>query len=258
MPEGAPEPFEIADAPVPLLSTVRAAAGLQLPARYRTDLWDRRFRALLATILEPGCAVLDLGGGARPTISAGFRPAPLSYVGLDIDASELEKAPSGSYDETHVARGEELVPALVGRFDVVLSFFVLEHVVSTEATIANMRRYLKPGGWLLAQLAGRNSPFAFINRIVSSDLTKRMLARGTDREPETVFPANYDGCTYTDLTLILSSGWHDVEVMPLFTAARYVLFSRLLTASYVLYEDWAYRRERRDLAPYYFVAARRS
>jgi hypothetical protein len=36
-----------------------------------------------------------------------------------------------------------------------------------------------------------------------------------------------------------------------------VLFSRLLTAAYVGYEDWAWRASRRDLAPYYLVAARR-
>jgi SAM-dependent methyltransferase len=237
-----------------LLATVRDAGHRQLPFRYQTDVWDRRLRERLMSIMMPGVAILDIGAGRSPTVPPADRPPSTWYVGLDPNATELERARVGSYDDIVVTPGEKWQPALEGRFDLVVSFFALEHVRSTAAVLRNARAYLRPGGWLLAQFAGKWSPFSSANRFLPASVSRVLLMHLRGREPESIFPAHYDRCTYSEIDELLS-GWSSHEVAPLFTGAPYVLFSRVLTAAYVGYEEWAYRRGHRDLAPYYLATA---
>lgn len=249
--------FDIATQPVGTLRTIRDAGRRRLPARYETDLWDRRFRSRLRSLLQPGVSVLDVGAGRRPTVPPEDRPSGTRYVSLDPDAAELASAGSGSYDDTVVSVAEDRVPALEGKFDLVVSFLAFEHVQSMEKVLENVHAYLRPGGRLLGQLAGSRSPFSLANRVLPGSCSRTLLARTQEREAETVFPARYDSCTYTQLTALLVGRWSEHEVVPLFTGVGYVLFSRPLTAAYIAYEEWIYRRDRRNLAPYYLVMARK-
>jgi cyclopropane fatty-acyl-phospholipid synthase-like methyltransferase len=249
------KPYAIADSEASILRSIREAGRRRLPARYATDLWDRRFQSQLESLLKPGMSILDIGAGRRPTVRPEGRPSGTRYVGLDIDANELSLA-AGGYDETFATPAEQRVAGLEGRFDLVLSFFVFEHVRSTEEVIENIRFYLKPGGVFLAQLAGARSPFSIANRFIPEPLAHRLLARSHEREADTVFPARYDRCTQSQLQALLAE-WSEREVHPLYTGAGYVLFSRVLTAAYIAYEEWAYRGGHADLAPYYLIRATR-
>jgi SAM-dependent methyltransferase len=249
--------FEIAAQPMGVLQTIREAGRRRLPSRYGTDLWDKRFLSRLKDQLRPGIAILDVGAGRRPMLAPADRPSNTHYVGLDLDAEEFAVAGKDSYDETVISAAEERVPALEGRFDLCLSFFAFEHVRSTAAVLENIRNYLCPGGLLLAQLAGSRSPFSVANRILPSWLSEGLLRRTNQRPAESVFPAFYDRCTHSELTSLLATNWTEAEVLPLYTAAGYVLFSRAMTAAYIGYEELIYRHDRRDLAPYYLIAARR-
>jgi SAM-dependent methyltransferase len=237
---------------------VRDAGRRHLPPRYGVDVWDLRFRARLRRLLRPHVRILDLGAGRRPTVRPEDRPPGTNYVGLDLDGGEFAKADPGSYDETVVSAAEERVPSLEGSFDLCLSFFALEHVRSTAEVLENAHAYLAPGGWFLGQLSGARSPFSLANRILPASVSRAILRRTHGRPAESVFAASYDRCTHAGLTGVLAEqGWSEAEVLPLYTGAGYVLFSRALTAAYIGYEEWLYRRDRRDLAPYYMVAARR-
>jgi SAM-dependent methyltransferase len=249
--------FDVAPQRQAFLKTVREAGRRRLPARYATDLWDSQFRDRLGSLLEAGVSVLDIGAGRRPTVLPNERPAGVRYVGLDLDADELDLAPQGSYDEAIVAPIEQRIPALDSAFDLAVSFLAFEHVESTERALENLHSYLRPGGRLLAHLAGARSLFSVANRLLPGRLAKRLLQRTQGRQPDTVFPAKYDHCTYSGLSELLSSRWSDYQVTPQFTGAGYVLFSRALTAGYVAYEEWTYRRDHRDLAPYYLIEAQR-
>jgi SAM-dependent methyltransferase len=221
-------------------------------------MWDRPFASRLERLLRPGMAILDIGAGRRPTLPVAERPEGTVYAGLDVDAAELEAAQPGSYDETVVSPAEERVEGLVGRFDLVLSFFAFEHVESTERVLESIHAYLRPGGTLLAQLAGKRSPFSVANRILPRSASRRLLRGTQGRDPDSVFPARYDRCTHSELTgLLEAQNWEQYEVLPLFTGAGYVVFSRAITAAYIAYEEWLYRRKHRDLAPYYLIDATR-
>jgi SAM-dependent methyltransferase len=250
------EGFDIAEGPaVSILATARSAARGILPPRYASDMWDRPFHAELDRVLEPNLRILDVGSGARPAVPPASRPAGCTYTGLDISADELAKAEPGSYDRTIVADVVEYQPELANSFDLVLSWFVLEHVKPIDAALQNMQRYLRPGGRLLAQLAGGLSPSGLANRAIPHSVAKLLLRVLLNEDPERVFPAHYDRCKQSALLHMLDRGWHDVEVRPLYVGAPYLRFSRLLTGVFVAYEEWTYRRDLRDLATYYLLLA---
>jgi SAM-dependent methyltransferase len=226
----------------------------ELPARYEQE-WGTEFWEFVDRALEPGIAVLDVGAGRTPTIPPGKRPADSHYVGLDVSAEELETAPTGSYDETVVAGAEKLRSDLVGRFDLIVSWQVMEHFRDLPSAAEAFHRYARENGWFVACLSGRNALFAIGNRILPGSVGRQVVSRLRGRPLDTVFPAHYDHCTERGLREAFSS-WGKVHVLPLWRGADYFAPFPTLRSMYVRYEDWAIERGLDNLATHYVVAAR--
>src|SRR3954453_3177658 len=112
----------------------------QMPERYGGPIhgtWRRRFDERVHEIVGPGMTVLDAGSGRAPAMAPDARPAGLTYVGLDLDRSELDRAPDGAYDEVWELDLATYDESLSERFDVVLSLFVLEHVARVDLALEN-------------------------------------------------------------------------------------------------------------------------
>jgi SAM-dependent methyltransferase len=228
---------------------------MPLPPRY-DDFWRGPFQHELDQVLRPGVRILDVGSGAEPTIAPADRPADCTYVGLDISRHELDRAPPGSYDEIVVADLTRPTPELEGGFDIVLSFQVLEHIKPLDAAMDNMRAFLKPGGAMLARLSGGKSLPALLNRAVPFKVAVWLETRLRDRDPESIFPARYDRCTYSGLSRMLAA-WSRQTVVPQYTGALYFRFLAPLQALYLRFEEWVVKGDRRDLAVYYVIHATR-
>jgi SAM-dependent methyltransferase len=223
--------------------------------RYTED-WLASFRASIHAELRPGCVVVDVGGGRNPVIPRSSLPAGATYVGLDLSAAELAAAPTGSYDRVIEADVTTKQAELVNCADVVVSWQVLEHVDPLDEAIANIHSYLRPGGLFVAQLSGGRSAFALINRSIPHGLAKFAMERLLHRDPESVFPAPYDRCTYSALSRTLS-GWSDIRIVPRYRGATYFSFMPRLQTVYLRFEDLIVRGNHRDLATHYLIAARR-
>ena len=238
-----------------VLRATREAWRGRLPERYaRPDIQREAFERLTADHLVPGAAVLDVGAGRDPTVPAARRPAGCRYVGIDLSLAELERAPAGSYDDVVVGDITRRVPELEGRFDLVLSWQVLEHVRPLAAALENIRAYLRPGGHMIVKLSGTFSGFGLANRVLPAQTGEWLLERLLRRDRGTVFPAYYDRCWYSAMAPMLRS-WSSYEIVPEFFGAYYTRFSRPLTALYTAYEEWARLREHRNLATHYVVHA---
>lgn len=227
----------------------------RLPPRYATDTWHVPFRPRVEAALRPGLRILDVGAGARPMLSPQERPAGCTYVGFDVEAAELLKAPAGSYDEIVVGDVCRLEPELVGGFDLVLSWLTMEHVKPVPDALRNLSRYQRPGGRFLGYLAGTYSLHALANRVIPHSVAKRVLQHLTDREPDTVFKAHYDHCWHSALTAVADRAWAQAEIVPVFTGAWYLRSAPVLRAPFLAYEEWAYTGDHRNLAAYYIVDA---
>lgn len=236
-------------------AVARQALSRRLPVRY-----DREHRELFDSfampLLRAGSTVLDVGGGRCPTFSPADRPPGCTYIGLDLSLAELDAAPPGSYAETMVSGVTTLVPELVGRCDAIISWQVLEHVKPLPVAMENLRRYMRPGGQLVAHFSGTFGLFALISRVVPDRVTPALLEKLFDRPRSSTFPAYYDKC-WASALLDIGRSWSSFEVIPLHEGARYFGFSRHVQAVYLAYEEWAGRRGLANLASYYLVRATR-
>jgi SAM-dependent methyltransferase len=206
--------------------------------------------------LHPGMRILDVGSGRRPAIPRDQRPPDCTYVGLDLSMAELLAAPDGSYDEMVASDVATFQLDLADRFDLVLSWQVLEHVKPLSGALENIRRYLTPGGTFLAHLSGKFSAFALLNQLLPHRLSVWALKRFLARDPRTVFPAHYDQCWYGALVRI-TSPWAEAEVLPRYRGSGYFKFLGGLERAYLVYEDWTIKRGHRNLATHYLISARR-
>jgi len=236
-------------------TVARRALGRELPPRYDEDLREL-FDSFAVPLLRPGASVLDVGAGRAPSFPPDRRPEVASYVGLDVSRTELEAAPAGSYDEAVASDVTRRVPALAGRFDVVVSWQVLEHVRPLPAAMENLRTYLRPGGRLVAHLSGTLGLFGLASRVVPARLTPALLERMFDRPRSTTFPAYYDRC-WAGALATMGRSWSSFDVIPRHVGARYFAFSRHVQAAYLAYEEWAGRNGHANLASYYLVSGTR-
>jgi SAM-dependent methyltransferase len=96
---------------------------------------------LAARVAEAGKTAVDLGCGSQPYRSV-FTSRGLAYRGADFDGAEV-----------HIdARGRVDLPD--GSADLALSFQVLEHVRDVGQYLAEARRLLRSGGWLILSTHG--------------------------------------------------------------------------------------------------------
>lgn len=103
-----------------------------------------------------GVAALDAGCG-RVSALRSFRPRIARLVGADIHEPSAPLPHLDEFAIVDLCGDGGAFPG--GAFDVVLSSFTLEHFVNPPAALANLRRWLRPGGTLVATTVNRRHPF---------------------------------------------------------------------------------------------------
>jgi SAM-dependent methyltransferase len=96
--------------------------------------------------LTAGARVLDAGCGSGRTLQELTGYGEVSGIELDPDAAAV--AASKGYGEVQVGRLEEL-PWQDASFDLITCLDVIEHTPDDHATLTELRRVARPGGWLL-------------------------------------------------------------------------------------------------------------
>jgi SAM-dependent methyltransferase len=107
---------------------------------------DRRSRLFVARAeIGPGRRVLELGCGTGE-FTRRVAPSGARLVALDLSPELLAKARARVGGSVKFVRGNaEVLPFPSGRFDVVFGCSVLHHL-NLDATLAEVRRVLRPGG----------------------------------------------------------------------------------------------------------------
>ena len=110
------------------------------------DPWEYFYESLrrIITTYSPR-TVCDIGGGAHPSLSlTEITQANIAYTVLDISPAELDSAPAG-YTKivADICARDLRVP---GRFDMVFSKMLAEHIQAAELFHKNVYTLLNPGG----------------------------------------------------------------------------------------------------------------
>lgn len=91
--------------------------------------------------------ILDIGCGPRGSLE--WADMARRRIGLDTLAREYMALGADRHAMEYFDAPSEAIPLDDGACDAVFSFNSLDHVESIEKTVAEIKRVLKPGGWLL-------------------------------------------------------------------------------------------------------------
>lgn len=120
--------------------------------------------------------VLEIGSGANPTLSPEVvKRRDVRYTANDASVGELDKA-DGVYNRWVCDLAHDTVPARMhGKFDLVFSRMVNEHVADGRAYHANLRSLLTPNG-LAAHCFSTLYALPFTaNRLLPESLSSMLL-----------------------------------------------------------------------------------
>jgi SAM-dependent methyltransferase len=216
------------------MSIVRSAINVQvrlskwldsyLPAKYTRDGNFDFLRDFAPRYLAPNLVAYDVGSGKQPYIDIETKKKlELKVVGLDIDQSELDKAPIGAYDQTVCAD----ITLYSGHHDadIIICQALLEHVQNVPLAFKAISSILKPGGKVLIFVPSRNAVFARLNLFLPDRLKKWVLF--------TIFPHTraaqgfhtfYNRCTPRDFLALAQQNSLELVEQRLFFKSGYFSF----------------------------------
>jgi len=124
--------------------------------------YERRL-PFFSDLISPGKSVLEIG------CSSGFMLLPLKENGLEVVGVE----PSGGFTRFLISNNipvysslDELVASPeIMQFDLVMHFFVLEHVRDPVGFLKTAFNFVKPGGCLVFEVPNRNDPLSSVYNI---------------------------------------------------------------------------------------------
>jgi SAM-dependent methyltransferase len=207
-------------------------------------------------------SLLEIGGGRGPLLSpAEAEAAGVDLTVNDIDARELSLAPA-EFNKAQFDVAGEIDPSWEGRFDLIISRMVFEHVRDAPRAWANMRRLLAPGGVALAFHPTLYAPPFVINRLLPESATARVLRfffpnRHDEGYPK--FPARYEMC-FSDPAkvepILARCGFSQVLIAP-FWRHGYFRHIPLLREVDAALQHLAEKNDWRALTTYAYMLARR-
>jgi SAM-dependent methyltransferase len=118
-----------------------------VPLPKPSDYYSVARSDLVPQLPAPLGNVLDVGCGTGASAELLRARGPERLIGIEINP-EAAAAARGSYDEVLVGPAEEVLPRLNERFDTVLCYDVLEHMVDPWRVLAEIARVSSPGARL--------------------------------------------------------------------------------------------------------------
>jgi len=177
---------------------------------------DERASVIARLVGGPDLRVLDLGcrtGALTQHFADGNE-----ITGVDVDRDALARARERLDIETVWADVEDGLPFDDGTFDVVVAGELLEHLADPRATVAHVRRVLRPDG-------------RFVGSVPNAYRLKARLAFAAGRNPDPD-PTHLQMFSPRSLELLLSP-FRDVRIG--FAVGRYVRYHPRLMARVMVF-----------------------
>jgi SAM-dependent methyltransferase len=157
------------------------------------------FYGRVRSIINPGMHVLDFGAGraawAQDDTCAyrrrvrDLRDTGVVLIGCDTDDAILQNP---VLEHKYVTDGCGPLPFADASMDIVIADYVLEHLPDRNWFANEIKRVLKPGGWLCGRTPPRFHYVVIGSSLIPKVLHRRVLGRAQeDRKAEDVFDAHY-------------------------------------------------------------------
>ena len=147
-------------------------------------------------MLVPEMVILDFGAGRGAALSCGaygfktrlmtLRGKVARVIACDVDEVVLENPGA---DETVVIQPDVELPFADGTFDLIVADYVFEHIADPVLVSAELRRILRPGGWMCARTPNKYCLISLLTRMIRNTQHKRVLRWAQpERQSIDVFP----------------------------------------------------------------------
>jgi SAM-dependent methyltransferase len=158
------------------------------------------FFARVNALLRNDMTVLDFGAGRGiwAEIESGFKLQLITLrgkcdkvIGVDLDPAVLDNP---LVDEAVVLPADGSIPLPDRSVDMIVSWAVFEHLEDPAHAAAELRRVLKPGGWICAWTPNKWGYVSVGARLVPNQLHARLLRHvhpTSQRRERDVFPTFY-------------------------------------------------------------------
>lgn len=218
-----------------------------LAAKLRSHLFGSKptstavYHGLIASHLQPGMTVLDVGCGRGVIAPFPWQKHPgVKLWGIDPDPTAAENPHLESFT---LLTNEPNWRIPSGTVDLAIARYVLEHVEDPTAFFRNLSRVLKPGGKFVFLTPNRWHPAMIASHWLPYGLKQRILGLTKRADPQDVFPTCYllnstravkkaaqrFGLDVTDLRTreIQPCGYLDFSVFGFFASCLYFNVMRL-------------------------------
>ncbi len=131
---------------------------------------ERVFKKSFAELETAKCSLIEIGAGASEWLPYlhrrfGFTVAGLDYSDLGCRRARDILARTSTPGDIYQADMFDPPPGLGQKFDVVVSFGVVEHFADTASTLAACSAYARPGGLILTLIPNMRGLYGWIYRI---------------------------------------------------------------------------------------------
>jgi SAM-dependent methyltransferase len=167
---------------------------------------------------RPAVTALDAGCGRRSAL-ASFRPRLARVVGVDVHRPAGGASPSlDSFVTADLCCDRSVFgPAT---FDLALSSFAVEHLADPAAAMANVARWLRPGGTLVVATVNQRHPFVAAYLRLPDGVRRRLqpLVKASAGDAHPLVGACNDPAALR--TALVDAGFTDVELRMVGNLAR--------------------------------------
>jgi SAM-dependent methyltransferase len=227
-----PRPASLEAGPAPWAPGATRVADLD--RRWYKDYVDehRRFDALVRGHIGADTRILDAGAGRGLQNPYDYRSIAARVAGADLDAGVLRNP---NLTDACVADLSHL-PYPDGEFDVVISKYVFEHLAHPRAVLRELRRVLRPGGYLLVHTPNRHHYVALIARMTPTRFHAWVNER-RGRQTADTFPTEYRANDRRSLVRLAErTGFAIERLVFIETKPDYLVFSRIAYRVGIVYE----------------------
>ncbi len=119
------------------------------------ELRARLFERRMASLVEPGSRILDVGCGAGDFLQGLRRMGLRQLTGIDFSADMVKRLQE--LDMEGYCGTFEDFPAEPFSYDLVAMNNYLEHTLQPRVELEKAQRILRPGGWLVGEVPGFDS-----------------------------------------------------------------------------------------------------
>lgn len=201
--------------------------------------------------------IIDLGAGKQTPFARKRKKEEHLITGVDISWEDLQK--NNDVDACVVAHVLEDLPFSDESVDLIVSRSFLEHLPDLDEFMRTSSRILKTNGICIHLFPCKFSPFALINQLIPSDLSKKILYRFYPQSQGVGgFPAYYNKCYFSAIKrLFAQHSYQIIESRVHYYQSSYFGFFFPLFLVSALYELVVWRIGIKNLSSYLLIVARK-